>query len=32
MSIEMGEKIKRWTASRKSVLDLDIIQGKAAVS
>jgi transposase-like protein len=32
MSIEMDEEIKRWTASRKSALVLDIIQGETTVS
>ena len=32
MSIEIYEKIKRWTARRKSALVLDIIQGKTTVS
>ena len=32
MSIEMDEDIKRWTARRKAVLVLDIIQGKTTVS
>jgi transposase-like protein len=32
MSIEMDEEIKRWTASLKSALVLEIIQGKTTVS
>lgn len=32
MSVKMEEDIKRWTAKRKSVLVLDIIQGKTTVA
>jgi transposase-like protein len=32
MSIVMEEEIKRWTASRKSALVLEIIQGKTSES
>jgi transposase-like protein len=32
MSIDMDEEIKRWTARRRSAVDLDIIQGKTTVS
>ena len=32
MSITMDEKIKRWTAKRKSALVMDIIQGKTTVA
>ena len=32
MSVMMEEEIKRWTARRKSVLVLEVIQGKTTVS
>jgi len=32
MSTKMEEDVKRWTAKRKSVLVLDIIQGKTTVA
>ncbi len=32
MSNTMEEKVKRWTARRKSALVLEIIQGKTTVS
>jgi len=32
MSITMDEKIKRWTAKRKSALVMEIIQGKTTVA
>ena len=32
MSEVMKEEIKRWTARRKSALDLKIIQGKTTVA
>lgn len=31
MSIEMNDKIKRWTAKRKSALVMEIIQGQQTV-
>jgi len=32
MSEVMGEEIKRWTARRKSVLAIDVIQAKTTVA
>lgn len=32
MSMKMEDEIKRWTATRKSALVLDIIQGKTTVA
>ena len=32
MNITMDDKVKRWTAKRKSALVIEIIQGKTTVS